>query len=188
MQLNPHFLFNSLNTITVLVRDQRTEDASRMLELLSGVLRQVLQSDKSQEVTLADELKFIEKYLAIEQVRFSDRLEINWSIDAAAGTALVPAFILQPLVENAIRHGISRLSEAGLVEIAASVSDNDILLSVKDNGPGYAAGPAGGVGLANTQARLETLFGDRARLDVRKLNGQGTVASVRLPLRRRIDG
>ncbi|PWT83643.1 MAG: signlal transduction histidine kinase, LytS [Acidobacteria bacterium] len=188
MQLHPHFLFNSLNAITVLVRDQKTQDASRMLELLGGVLRQVLQSENRQEVTLEEELQFIEKYLAIEQVRFSDRLEIIWSIDAAARDALVPSFILQPLVENAIRHGVGKRSEEGIIEIAAAVSDNDVLLTVMDNGPGYSAGSEGGVGLANTHARLETVFGDRAQLDVRKLNGLGTVATVRFPLRKRTDG
>ncbi|MDQ3821461.1 MAG: histidine kinase, partial [Acidobacteriota bacterium] len=103
MQLNPHFLFNSLNAITVLVRDRNTRDASRMLELLGGILRQVLQSEKRKEVTLNEELQFIEKYLAIEEVRFSDRLQVHWSIDTGALDALVPEFILQPLVENAVR-------------------------------------------------------------------------------------
>ena len=184
MQLNPHFLFNSLNAITVLVRDQKTGDASRMLELLSGVLRQVLQSNHRQEVTLEDELKFLEKYLAIEQVRFSDRLTILWSIDADSRNALVPEFILQPLVENAIRHGIGKLSEAGLIEIEARVSQDDLLLVVKDSGPGYTTTKQAGVGLANTRARLETLFGDRAELDVRSLNGRGTAATIRIPCRR----
>jgi len=188
MQLNPHFLFNSLNAITVLVRDERTQDAARMLELLGGVLRQVLQSEKKEEVTLEEELLFIEKYLSIEQVRFSDRLEIVWSIDPAARNALVPVFILQPLVENAIRHGISKLSEEGIIEITAAVTDGEIFLIVKDNGPGYAAAAEGGVGLANTRARLDTLFGNRARIDVRDLKGRGTEALLRFPLRSQTHG
>src|SRR5262249_7056604 len=106
MQLNPHFLFNSLNAITVMVRDENTRDAARMLELLSGVLRQVLQGGNRQHVTLDAELKFIEKYLAIEQVRFPDRLRVEWSIDPELRDVLVPEFILQPLVENSICHGI----------------------------------------------------------------------------------
>jgi len=187
VQLNPHFLFNSLNAITVLVRDQNTQDASRMLELLSGVLRQVLQSHKRQEVTLDEELQFIEKYLAIEQVRFSDRLEINWSIDPALRETLVPEFILQPLVENSVRHGVGRLSEKGLIEIRAAAADGDVVLSVRDNGPGYVATPEGGVGLANTRARLETLFGEAAELNVSSVNGPGTLATVRFPMRRQVD-
>ena len=188
MQLNPHFLFNSLNAITVLVRDQNTRDASRMLELLSGVLRQVLQSDKRQEVTLDDELRFIEKYLAIEQVRFSDRLQVRLSIDSNVRNALVPEFILQPLVENAVRHGVAKRSEAGLIEITGRESNGELVLSVRDNGPGYLGASDAGVGLANTRARLETLFGEAAQLDVKNAEGRGTVAMVRFPLRRGVDG
>ena len=188
MQLKPHFLFNSLNAITVLVRDQNFQDASRMLELLSGILRQVLQSNDQKEVTLDDELGFTERYLAIEQVRFSDRLKVKWSIEPAIRDAIVPEFILQPLVENAIRHGAGKRSESGLIEIAAAASNGDLLLSIRDNGPGYDVESESGVGLANTRARLETLFGDAAQLDVGSADGAGTVATVRLPLRRRVDG
>jgi signal transduction histidine kinase len=188
MQLNPHFLFNSLNAITVLVRDQNTRDASRMLELLSGVLRQVLQSEKRQEVTLEEELQFIEKYLAIEQVRFSDRLQVRLSIAPNIHDTLVPEFILQPLVENAVRHGVSQRSAAGLIEITGRESDGELVLSVRDNGPGYVAASDGGVGLVNTRARLETLFGAAGRLDVLNAEGGGTIATLRLPSRRRADG
>src|SRR5205085_2131212 len=181
MQLNPHFLFNSLNALAVLVRDQNTRDASHMLELLGGVLRQVLHGEKRQEVTLAEELRFIEQYLAIEQVRFSDRLQVRWSIEPNVGNALVPEFILQPLVENAIRHGVSQRGEAGLIEMTGLESDGKLVLSVRDNGPGYFAESAIGVGLANTRARLETLFGDAARLDVLNAEGGGTIATGRFP-------
>jgi two-component system LytT family sensor kinase len=188
MQLNPHFLFNSLNAITVLVRDQKTDDASRMLELLSGVLRQVLQSEKRHEVTLDKELGFIERYLAIEQVRFSDRLQVRWSIEPAIREALVPEFILQPLVENAIRHGVAKRSDAGLIEVAALESDGDVVLSVKDNGPGYHAVPDAGVGLTNTRMRLETLFGKTGQFRVVGAPDGGTIATVRFPLKRQVDG
>lgn len=188
MQLNPHFLFNSLNAIMVLVRDQNTQGASRMLELLSSVLRQVLQSQKRQEVTLDEELQFIERYLAIEQVRFSDRLQIHWAIDTELRNTLVPEFILQPLVENAIRHGIAKRSEDGLIEIAATWAHGVLMLSVKDNGPGYMLTSESGVGLENTRARLATLFGEAAKLEVFNADGGWTVATVRLPLRRQIDG
>ena len=184
MQLNPHFLFNSLNAITVLVRDSRVEEASRMLELLSGVLRQVLQNHERKEVPLDEELQFIEKYLAIEQVRFSDRLRINWAIDPDLHSVLVPEFILQPLVENAIRHGVGKRSEDGLVEILAAAANGEVVLSVRDNGPGYSA-QSEGVGLTNTRARLATLFGDAAELEV--INENGTIAKIRLPLRRRAN-
>lgn len=188
MQLNPHFLFNSLNAITVLVRDQNTRDASRMLELLSGVLRQVLQSEKQNEVTLDKELNFIERYLAIEQVRFSDRLQVQWSIEPAIREALVPEFILQPLVENAIRHGVAKSSAAGLIEVGAQESDGAVVLSVQDNGPGYHAVSDAGVGLTNTRMRLETLFGKGGQLQVAGTPHGGTIATVRFPLRRQVDG
>ena len=189
MQLNPHFLFNSLNALAVLVRDQKTRDASRMLELLGSVLRQVLHGEKRQEVTLAEELRFIEQYLAIEQVRFSDRLRVQWSIESSLRDALVPEFILQPLVENAIRHGIAKRSELGTIEVAAAVDGDDLLLMVSDDGPGYSQeGAAMGVGLANIRARLETLFGPRGRLELRKAESGGTIATVRFPLRRSSDG
>lgn len=188
MQLNPHFLFNSLNAITVLVRDQNTRDASRMLELLSGVLRQVLHSNNRKEVALDEELRFMEKYLAIEQVRFSDRLRVHWSIDSNVRDTLVPEFILQPLVENAIRHGVSKRGDAGLIEIRGLESNGDIVLSVRDDGPGFVASSEAGVGLGNTRARLDTLFGAAGSLDVHNAEGGGTIATLRFPSRRLVDG
>jgi signal transduction histidine kinase len=184
MQLNPHFLFNSLNAITVLVRDQNTQAAAQMLELLSGILRQVLQGEKRQEVTLDEEVQFLQKYLAIEQVRFSDRLEVRWSIEPRLLNVLVPEFILQPLVENAVRHGVAKRRESGLIEVCASESNGDLLLSVRDNGPGFRPTTQSGVGISNTRARLKTLFGDAGELQM--LNGEhgGTAATVRFPLRR----
>jgi two-component system, LytTR family, sensor kinase len=188
MQLHPHFLFNSLNAITVLVRDERIREAARMLELLSGLLRQVLQSEKRQVVTLNEEIQFIEQYLAIEQVRFSDRLQVTWSISDNTRDALVPEFILQPLVENAIRHGIAKRAEAGIVEIVARVDEQQLVLSVVDNGPGYRPDTGGGVGLRNTRTRLETMFGSAAELRVYTRAEGGTVAEIRLPFRRNTEG
>ncbi|HXD32879.1 MAG TPA: histidine kinase [Pyrinomonadaceae bacterium] len=183
MQLNPHFLFNSLNAITVLVRDQKTQDASRMLELLSGILRQVLKGDNRKEVTLDKELEFTERYLAIEQVRFSDRLQVRWAIEQSTRDALVPEFILQPLVENAVRHGIAKRAAAGSIEVSAVQSDGSLILSVQDDGPGYFPTSDTGVGLNNTRARLETLFGDAGILDVGNADEGGAVVTVRFPVR-----
>jgi sensor histidine kinase YesM len=184
MQLNPHFLFNSLNAITVLVRDQNTTAASRMLELLSGVLRQVLRSDETNETTLATELEFLERYLAIEQVRFSDRLRPSIETDPGIAHAAVPRFLLQPLVENALRHGIAQRAAAGELQITARREAGNLVLTVRDDGPGLALGtPApGGVGLANTRARLAALYGERASLHLTNAaDGPGVVATVRLP-------
>ncbi len=141
MQLNPHFLFNSLNAITVLVRDRNTAAASRMLELLSDVLRQVLRTDETHETALSRELEFLERYLAIEQVRFSDRLRPRIEIDPALARAAVPRFLLQPLVENALRHGIARRAAAGLVQVSAYREGGQLVLTVRDDGPGLTTTP-----------------------------------------------
>jgi signal transduction histidine kinase len=182
MQLHPHFLFNSLNAITVLVRNENTRDAARMLELLSGLLRHVLENQTRQESTLDEELHFIERYLAIEQVRFSDRLQVRWSIEPDMRDALVPEFILQPLVENAVRHGIAKRSEAGVIEVSARQVNNESVLSIQDNGPGYRPQSASGLGIANTRARLATLFGNDGGLEITN-HEEGTVATLRFPLR-----
>lgn len=184
MQLNPHFLFNSLNAITVLVRDHRSDDASHMLELLSDVLREVLQSKKNAETRLSEEMAFIEKYLAIEQVRFSDRLDVRWSIEPTTHDIAVPEFILQPLVENAIRHGIGKHSGHGLIEIIANESNGEIVLSVRDNGSGYHTFGEEGVGLGNTRERLVTLYGSSGHLDLKTVEEGGSIATVRFPIRR----
>jgi LytS/YehU family sensor histidine kinase len=195
MQLHPHFLFNSLNAVAVLVRDQRTREATSTLELLSDVLREVLRTDPAHEVALAEELHFLEQYLAIEQVRFSDRLRVTFAADPVARVAAVPRFVLQPLVENALRHGLAERSGEGSIEIVARREGADLVLAVRDNGVGLRGGvpeadeagavPArgSGVGLANTRERLATLYGDRARLELAPAPGGGTVATVRLPYR-----
>jgi LytS/YehU family sensor histidine kinase len=188
MQLNPHFLFNSLNAITVLVRDQNTAAASRMLELLSDVLRLVLRAESSPEARLSAELHFLERYLAIEQVRFSDRLQTRVEVDEATRRAAVPQFILQPLVENALRHGISRRMEAGLLIITARRDGDTLVLTVRDNGPGFGpVAQATGVGLVNTRARLAALYGDRGSLEIANAAGGGAVVTIRLPYHEKAD-
>jgi signal transduction histidine kinase len=187
MQLHPHFLFNSLNAITVLVRDEDTASAGRMLELLSDVLRQVIKADQAHEVSLADELGFLERYLAIEQVRFSDRLTVRFDVADSLRDAVVPEFLLQPLVENALRHGIAHRADGGIVEIAARQDGDALVLTVSDNGPGpdgSARRDGNGLGLSNVRERLTTLYGSRARVDLRPrpmTEGGGTVAIVRIP-------
>jgi hypothetical protein len=184
MQIQPHFLFNSLNAILVLVRDRETVVAARMLELLSDMLRQVLRSDQSHEVSLDHELSLIRQYLAIEQVRFSDRLQVRFEIPAELLTAAVPRFLLQPLVENAIRHGVADRMDSVLIEIGVR-RDGDVLeLWVRDDAVGPPASTSGsGVGLENTRARLVTLYGDRATLELSTAPGLGTDARIRIPYR-----
>jgi len=183
MQLHPHFLFNSLNALTVLVREQNTAAASRMLELLGDVLRKVLRSDQPHEVPLRDELQFIEDYLAIEQVRFSDRLRVEWRVDESARDALVPGFLLQPLVENAIKHGVAKRADAGRIVITARNVDGQLELSVRDDGVGMSPGQAEGVGLSNTRERLRTMYGDAAAMTFRTPPDGGTEVVLTIPLK-----
>ena len=183
MQLHPHFLFNSLNAITVLVREQNTAAASRMLELLGDVLHRVLRSDQPHEVPLSEELAFLERYLAIEQVRFSDRLRVSWSIDERARTALVPGFVLQPIVENAVKHGVAKRADAGRIEITARLVADRLELVVEDDGLGIGAELVEGVGLSNTRERLRTLYGDGAEMRIERPAGGGTRVVLSLPYR-----
>jgi two-component system LytT family sensor kinase len=183
MQLHPHFLFNSLNAIGVLVREHNVAAASRMLELLGDMLRQVLSTDRPHEIPLSEELRFLERYLAIEEIRFSDRLRVYWSIDDQARSALVPGFILQPLVENAIRHGIATRAAAGRIEIEATVAGGRLELAVRDDGAGIAPDEREGVGITNTRERLQTMYGAGASFTIRPRPGGGTEAVVTIPLR-----
>jgi two-component system, LytTR family, sensor kinase len=184
MQMQPHFLFNTLNAITVIVRDRDTATAARMLEQLGEMLRRVMRADRPQEVPLAEELDFVRQYLAIEEVRFSDRLRPVFAADPDVLTALVPEFLLQPLVENALRHGLAKRVTATLLRIEASREGDTLVLSVVDGGPGLegsGAEPGEGVGLGNTRERLATLYGDRARLELKETPEGGAAATVRLP-------
>ena len=184
MQLNPHFLFNSLNALAVLVREHDTTSASRMLELVGDVLHEVLRSDRAHEVPLEDEVKFLEQYLAIEQVRFSDRLRVEWSINPETFGALVPSFMMQPLVENAIKHGVLKRVAAGLIKISARLMEGHLELAVRDDGAGIESSPIReGVGLSNTRARLRTLYGDDARLTIKSLPPGGTQVTLLIPFR-----
>jgi two-component system LytT family sensor kinase len=185
-QLNPHFLFNSLNAITVLVRDRDIHTASRMLEQLGEVLRQALATDRTPEIPLAEEIGFLERYLAIEQVRFSDRLRATFDVDPGVMRAAVPSFVLQPLVENALRHGLAKRTEGGSLVIAARREGNELILEVRNDGPGLGSLPPGerpGLGLTNTRERLATMYGDRGRVTLEDRPGGGVVATVRLPYR-----
>ena len=182
MQLHPHFLFNSLNAITVLVRDQRTQLAGRMLELLSDVLRQVLRTDQPHEVTLEEELQLVRQYLAIEEVRFSDRLVVRFRIDDAVLQAAVPRFILQPLVENALRYGVADRSDLATVEIGATRRGDNLELWVRDDGPGLTQEARGqGLGLQNTKLRRVTLYGEQASITLHTPPQGGTESRIVLP-------
>lgn len=182
-QLQPHFLFNALNAITVLVRDRRDAPALRMLEQLSELLRQVLRTDRPHEIPLREELELVQQYLAIEQVRFADRLRVNYAIEEPTLGVAVPSFVLQPLIENALRHGLMDRLDDALLEIGARRVDNWLELWVRDNGRGLTAERASGIGLQNTRERLETLYGDAASLTLQTHADGGTMARIRIPWR-----
>jgi two-component system, LytTR family, sensor kinase len=185
-QLHPHFLFNSLNAISAYI-EIAPRVAIQMLAQLSDLLRMSLQHHEAQEIPIREEFTFLTKYLGLQQLRFEDRLEIDIRMDPAVASALVPTFILQPLVENAILHGIAVRNEKGLIEVNAWRNKGDLCISVRDDGPGLPAGwtvqNGSGTGLKNTQDRLETLYGKngRQRLDIRNEPGRGVLVNLCLP-------
>ncbi len=184
MQLQPHFLFNTLNAIMVLVRQQKSGEAEQMLSRLSDLLRCVLDDGDAQEVSLRHELEFVQLYLSIEEARFRDRLGIEIAPQPETLDAAVPHMVLQPLVENAIRHGIGRSASAGSIRISARRVENRLEIKVHNDGPGLASpgtGQTRGIGLANTRARLSQLYGDAAGLSVENDAGGGVTATVLLP-------
>ena len=196
MQLQPHFLFNTLNAIMVLVRQQNGRAAEDMLSHLSDLLRCVLEDVEAQEVPLRRELHYLKLYLSIEQVRFADRLRVEIAADVAVHGAAVPQFALQPIVENAIRHGIGASGSAGRVAISARRVDDTLEIRVEDDGPGLARrsdcalksdSNEKGIGLSNTRARLEQLYGSAARLTLQNAEGGGAAVTMMLPFHAALD-
>ena len=187
MQLHPHFLFNTLNSIVGLVRDNKNTAAVSMLVGLSDLLRHTLEHSARQEVELREELNFIKLYLSIQEMRFSDRLQIELDIDPATTKALIPNLILQPLTENALRHGIARRADSGLVGISSAVQDSHLRLTVYDDGAGlpndWQLKGSAGIGLANTAARLQQLYDDNHQFDIRNRDEGGVEAVILIPLR-----
>jgi len=188
-QLNPHFLFNTLHAVSALVeRDPR--GVRRMIARLSELLRTTLDGADEQEVPLSQELTFTHRYLEIMQIRFQGRLAIESQIEPGALDALVPNLILQPLVENAIKHGVSKIDEAGRIEIHAERAGDRLLMSVRDNGPpvgenGLRGGE--GLGLRNTRQRLAELYGTEQSLTLRPAGDEGVIAEVSIPYHKRSD-
>jgi LytS/YehU family sensor histidine kinase len=186
MQLNPHFLFNSLNTITALVHEN-PEAADRMITRLSELLRTSLDRAETHEIPLSQEFAFLARYLEIEQARFGERLKVEFAPGAGTPDALVPALILQPLVENAVRHGVEARDANARIRISARQLGDSMELSVADNGPGLANGGAvperEGIGLTNTRSRLQHLYGDRQVLELRPRPEGGLEVIVRVPYR-----
>ena len=190
-QLRPHFLFNAMNTVAMLVRANERDAAVDALARLASLLRASLRESAAREVPLADELAIVRDYLAIEQARFGGRLQISIDVPGELHGAAVPAWLLQPLVENAVRHGVGRLARPGRIEIAARWRADALELSVRDDGPGPDRGAAapdarprgGGVGLANLRARLDALYAGAASFELAAGAAGGAVACAILPWR-----
>ncbi|PSQ91096.1 MAG: sensor histidine kinase, partial [Bacteroidetes bacterium QS_4_64_154] len=192
MQVNPHFLFNTLNAIAVLVRGGETSKAGRTLRLLSDMLRATFKGADVQMAPLREEIDLVERYLEIEEIRFGDRLRVEIEVDPDVSEVPVPYLLLQPLVENAVRHGIAPHAEAGVVRVSArpttTQGQKGVELVVADSGSGFPKDPetllaeSEGVGLANTKRRLETLYGDAHTLELGTAAEGGARVTLQLPL------
>lgn len=185
MQLHPHFLFNTLNAIAMLVRKGSHDDAVETISRLSKFLRYTLENIHSQEITLKEETELLDLYLSIQQVRFQDGLTITKNIDSDTRDSRVPTLILQPLVENALRHGIAKREAGGHLTICAKRENGVVYISVQDDGPGlpssWTLSTHQGIGLQNTISRLEKLYGDSYNLELHTVNGSGVIANLRIP-------
>ena len=192
MQLHPHFLFNTLNSIASLMHKD-TETAHRMIARLSDFLRMTLKNSETQSVTLDKELEFLNTYLEIEKIRFQDRLQVEMQIEPKAGATQVPNLILQPLVENAVRHGLANVATTGHLKISARRLNGKVNIQIEDNGPGLSAAGSrsrkrktsgSGVGLTNTRARLEQFYGENFSFEIAdKKESRGTIVSLEVPFK-----
>jgi two-component system, LytTR family, sensor kinase len=185
MQLNPHFLFNTLNTISVLALKGERQPVVRMINRLSDLLRLSLENNR-QTMTLGEEVDFLQRYLEIEQVRFRDRLTVRVDVPEELLDAEVPSLVLQPIVENAVVHGVSKQTEGGSIEISGRRKDDRLILEVRDSGPGFRSDSVRngtGVGISNTSARLEQLYGTDHRISRENRPGGGAIVTVELPYR-----
>lgn len=185
-QLNPHFLFNTLNAISTLILEQQTELANRMVTKMSSFLRYSLDNNPMQKVTLRQELEALQLYLDIEKVRFEERLNLDLDISEDSKRALIPSLLLQPLVENAIKYGIVQSEGGGNLRIAAKVFAGDLLIELSDDGPGLELvegqpQPSNGVGLRNTRERLVELYGNRHSFRLSKTDPHGLTIHIRIP-------
>ena len=184
-RLNPHFLFNSLQNISVLTK-QDPQTASRMLTVLGDLLRAVLRSDSQPEIPLSEEIDLTRSYVELEQMRFGDRLRVTFEIADTAQQALVPSFLMQPLLENAIIHGLRGVRKTGIIEVHAADEADVLAITVTDNGIGPPADAGGmkiGVGLGSTCERLTRMYSDRQGFSIRPAPGGGTEVRITIPLR-----
>jgi two-component system LytT family sensor kinase len=185
-QIEPHFLFNALNAIAGLVREEKNDAAVSMIARLSEFLRRVVDDSNRQLVPLGEELEFVQKYLEIQKARFAERLQIRVDVSAELLPAQVPSLILQPMVENAVKHGIAKRVHGGAIRIAASRLNGMLTLSVYNDGPDLPGGwekTQPGIGISNARTRLQSLYGDTFQLSMKNQEPSGVEVSVSLPYR-----
>jgi LytS/YehU family sensor histidine kinase len=191
MQLHPHFLFNTLNTISELVHEN-AEAADKMIARLSGLLRISLETSGLQEITLKRELDFLQKYLDIQEIRFAERLTVDIKIAPETYDALVPGMFLQPLVENAILYAVAPREAGGRIEIVSERKNNKLRLKIEDDGqnlkPNEKIVFREGVGIKNTRERLERLYGDAQTLDFSASAGGGLIVKIEIPFTENSNG
>ena len=188
-QLNPHFLFNTLNAISSLVRDKEGTKANSMIVQLSNFLRYSLDNDPVRRVTLKEEMEALKLYLDIERTRFGDRLRVDFDIDPKAEIVRIPSLILQPLAENAIKYAIAPVEEGGTITVKATFFDNSVVIELHDTGPGmspyhYDSGSSG-IGLRNTIDRLHGFYGDSYTFKIERKTPSGTKVFMSLPLKKK---
>jgi two-component system LytT family sensor kinase len=186
-QLNPHFLFNALNAISTLVIDERGREARAMIARLGDLLRSTLELPGSAEIPLGDEIQLVQRYLEIEQVRLGDRLQVEVKVEEGCWRALVPPMLLQPIVENAIRHAIAPRNEPGCIRVGATLSGAQLMMTVEDDGPGMPTShlPASGIGLANTRERLAHMYPGVNSLTLGRSTAGGVLVTISIPFRER---
>ena len=183
-QIEPHFLFNTLNAIAGLVREKRNDTAVSMIAGLSDFLRRVLEDSNRQEVPLREEMEFLQKYLDIQKVRFAERLQLSVDVPTELFPARVPSLILQPMVENAVKHGIAKRAQGGAIRITAFCSNGMLTLRVYNDGPNLPADWEkihSGIGISNVRTRLQSLYGNAFELSMRNQAPGGVEASVSVP-------
>ena len=186
LEIEPHFLFNSLNSIAALIRTRSSDRALSMLLELSQLLRAAVDGRRQHTTTLAEETAFVKRYIELQRVRFSDRLDVHYAISPESERCAVPAFLLQPVVENAFRHGFARRSGACHLELAATIDGSQLHLSVRDDGaglpPNFDLSEQAGTGLGNARLRLQRLYDGAAQIRLERADGGGTIAHIRLPV------
>lgn len=188
LQLQPHFLFNTLHSIASMAHNRQTDDLVRTVNHLGELLRAVLEDRTASEVSLAQEIALAERYLEVMRVRFQDRLTVVWDLDARCNDARIPVMLLQPILENALLHGIESRPGPGTVRVQTRLHDERVEVRIQDSGPGFRATPrlGRGVGLSNTRKRLELLWGERCRLETSSAEQSGGGVVLDFPFERHV--